>query len=134
MYGLFAYYLASPYNFILLFFKKEYMPVAFNLIFMLKTASSGLTMFYYLNRKKNVKWTNLIFSTCYALSTYIMIYGFNVMWLDGVILLPILISGIDDLVKYKKAKLYRNYSSSNFNHKLLYRIYDMYIFVYLFYI
>lgn len=99
---------------------------------MLKIASAGLTMFYGLNRKKNVKWTNLIFSTCYALSTYIMIYGFNVMWLDSVILLPILIAGIDDLVKYKKAKLYRNYARSNFNYKLLYGIYGMHIFVYLF--
>lgn len=110
MYGLFAYYLASPYNLILIFFSKENMPVAFNLILMLKIASSSLTMFYYLNRKKEAKWTNLIFSTCYALSTYIMIYGFNVMWLDAVILLPVMIAGLDDLIKYKKAKLYRNYS------------------------
>ncbi len=110
MYGLFAYYLASPYNLILIFFSKDNMPIAYNLILMLKIASCGITMFYYLNKNKEIKWTNLIFSTCYALSNYIMIYGFNVMWLDGVILLPIMIAGLDDLVKYKNVKLYRNYS------------------------
>lgn len=106
MYGLFAYYLASPFNLVFLFFSKANTPFAFWVIFMLKTAAAGSTMFYYLNRKNGVKLSNLAFSCMYALSSYVINYGFNIMWLDGVILLPFIIAGVEDLLDYKKPLLY----------------------------
>ena len=44
---------------------------------------------YYLNRKKKADFRNLIFSVSYALCSYVITYGFNIMWLDSVILLPL---------------------------------------------
>ena len=106
MYGLFAYYLASPYNFITLLFESPATPFVFMLIIVLKTGSCGATFLYYLNRRKKASFSNLIFSTMYAMCAYIVMYGFNIMWLDAVILLPIVMAGIDDIVKHKKFVLY----------------------------
>lgn len=106
MYGLFAYYLASPYNFITLLFEKGNITLAFDIILILKVATSSLTFTYYLNRRKKANFTNLIFSFMYAFSAYVVTYGFNIMWLDAVILLPIVIAGIDDIISDKKPVLY----------------------------
>ena len=106
MYGLFAYYLMSPYNFITLLFSKGNIPFAFEIIMVLKTATCGVTFMYYLNRRKKAKLSNLIFSTMYSLSAYVITYGFNIMWLDSVILLPLVIAGIEDIIKHKRFLLY----------------------------
>ena len=106
MYGLFAYYLTSPYNLITLFFENSNMPLAFDIILALKTASTSVTFCYFLNRRKNAKFTNLIFSFCYAMSSYAITYGFNIMWLDSMILLPLVVAGIDDLLTLNKNILY----------------------------
>ncbi len=106
MYGLFAYYIISPYNFLTLFFQKGNMTFVFDIILILKLASCSLTFMYYLNRRRKARFSNLIFSIMYALSGYVIAYGFNIMWLDAVILLPLVVSGIDDLIKKKKCILY----------------------------
>lgn len=106
MYGLFAYYLISPYNFVTLLFQKGNMTLAYDIILILKISTCSLTMVYYLNRRKKSDFANLIFGIMYAFSVYVITYGLNIMWLDGVALLPLIISGIDDLIKYKKITLY----------------------------
>jgi len=104
MYGLFTYYLISPFNLVMLFLKRS--TFVFNLLIVLKSASLGVTFCYFLNRRKKANFTNLIFSSMYALSTATVTYGFNIMWLDAMILLPLVVSGIDDLIKLKKTALY----------------------------
>ncbi len=106
MYGLFAYYLISPYNFITLLFNKGNMPLAFDIILILKTATCSVTFLYYLNRTKKANFANLIFSLMYAFSSYTVTYGFNIMWLDALILLPLVITGIENIVENKKVVLY----------------------------
>ena len=106
MYGLFAYYLISPFNFITLFFQKGNMTFVFDIILILKVATSSLTFTYYLNRRKKADFTNLIFAIMYSFSAYVVTYGFNIMWLDAVILLPLVVAGIDDIVHSKKNILY----------------------------
>lgn len=91
-YGLIAYYLLSPFNLISLFFKDSNMPMGFAIILMLKTASAGPTFMYYLNRRKKANFKNLIFSISYSLCSYVITYGFNIMWLDSVILLPLVVT------------------------------------------
>jgi len=51
MYGLFTYYLMSPFNLISLFFKKEQMSIAFFIIMIIKISAAGGTFYYFLNRK-----------------------------------------------------------------------------------
>ena len=84
MFGTFAYYLASPLNFIIIFFK-VHLTWGILLIVMLKISLSGLTMYFFLNKHFNKdKLLLLMFSTCYSLIAFNVNYYFNVMWLDAV--------------------------------------------------
>ena len=106
MFGTFTYYLISPFNLIALLFDKTLITIGYDLIIALKTATAGVTFCYYLNRKKKAKFSNLIFSSMYVFSSYAITYGFNIMWLDAFILLPIVIAGLEDLLDSKKVCLY----------------------------
>ena len=105
--GLIAYYLASPLNFILYFFSKENITEAILTINLIKIGLCGLSFGIFLKAKFNKKsWINIGFSTCYALMAYNVVYQFNIMWLDGVILLPIIVLGIDRLFEKNKPYLF----------------------------
>lgn len=106
MVGLTAYYLLSPFNFILLFFELENFPIVITLLTLIKTGFSGLTMYYYLINKNGTSLSSLLLSTSYALSGYVIVYQQNLMWLDGVIFLPLIIIGIDYLYSEKKKWVY----------------------------
>ena len=77
----------------------------YNFIVIFKIMLCSLTMFIYLNyvRKRKI---NYLFSICYALSTYNLLYYFNYMWFDSVILLPIVMMGIEKIFKEDSYLLY----------------------------
>ncbi|MCR6513707.1 YfhO family protein [Clostridium sp. LY3-2] len=107
MIGLFAYYLASPLNIIFLIFPKENFTEAVLLLTLLKVGLCGFTFNFYLQYKfKRKGLYNLIFSTTYALMTYNIVYQQNIMWLDGVIFLPLIMIGILKLVENKGLVMY----------------------------
>lgn len=106
MYGVFTYYLMSPFNLLVIFFSKEQIGTAFYLIMFTKISISSSTFYYLLNRKKEAKGSGLIFSCMYALCSAVITYGHNIMWLDSLILLPILCAGIDDIIDGKRPILY----------------------------
>ncbi len=89
--GFRGYYLNSPFNLLVLFFENWEMPKAFQLIYFLKVAFSAASCQFYFNRKsERADWGALIFSVTYGLTGYQFVYGYNIMWLDAVILLPLL--------------------------------------------
>lgn len=90
--GIWAYYLSSPFTPILLLFPPELLTEGILCLLTLKIAASGAAMSFYLFGRFRIKgvW-NLGFSAAYALSAYSVVYSFNIMWLDGVILLPLVI-------------------------------------------
>lgn len=105
--GLFAYYIISPLNLIIALFPKEYIAEAMAVITLIKIGLSSLTFTVYLVKtfnRKNIE--TLIFSLCYSLMAYNINFQLNIMWLDGVILLPLVILGIDKLINKNKYKLY----------------------------
>ena len=106
MYATFAYYLASPLNLLLIVFNENNIPEFIMLILFIKIGLCGLTMNIYINKHFNLKFESLIFSSCYALMAYVVNYYFNIMWLDGVYLLPLVMLGIDKLLKENKFILY----------------------------
>lgn len=77
----------------------------YNFIVIFKIALCSLTMYLYLNNLNKNK-INYLFSICYALSAYNLLYYFNYMWFDSVILLPIVMLGIDKIFKENKYLLY----------------------------
>ncbi|NLL44436.1 MAG: YfhO family protein [Mollicutes bacterium] len=107
MIGTFAYYLASPFNLLLFFFSKPHLTWGILLIVILKISLSGFTMYLYLkNHYHKDSLILLIFSTAYALMAYNVNYYFNVLWLDAVYYAPLMLLGIDYIIKNKRSLLY----------------------------
>ena len=105
--GLFAYYLGSPLNLIILLFPKELLANAILTIYLIKIGICSLTLAIYINKvyKKN-DYSVLIFSLCYGLMSYNIVFHMNVMWIDGVMLLPLIALGIENIINKNKYKLY----------------------------
>ena len=107
-FGIYAYYLASPFSYIVCLFPKGRMLEALLLIFLLKSGLSGVTMGYYLDRisSKPRKIGIVIFSVLYAMCSYAVVQQHNSMWIDALVMLPLLTLGIEELIKRGKYRLY----------------------------
>jgi uncharacterized membrane protein YfhO len=103
MIGVFSYYLSSPLNLLVVFFKKSQLVSFYHLLVLLKvtlasiTASILLTHYYKSTRKIIIP-----LSTCYALGQYSIAQASNILWLDGVYMLPLMLLGVAYLVNDKK--------------------------------
>lgn len=105
--GNIAYYVASPFVFLVTFFPKGYILDAIFFVFLCKAGACGVTMAYYLYRRYPTKDKRaiLIFSTLYATCAYAVVQGHNSMWVDELIWLPLLALGIEELIYRKKGLL-----------------------------
>lgn len=106
MVSLFAYYLFSPFSLLFALGTTQQLPVVFTLVVVLKTAACGVTFFYGVSRRFGCKASHLIFSTAYALMAYNTLFGWNIMWMDGVLILPLLALGLERLWQGEKPWLY----------------------------
>lgn len=100
-------YLSSPFNLILLLFKKENIVMAFSLVIALKAMFSSVFMSFYL--KNTFKKNNVLicaFSLLYTFSGYFCAYYWNIMWLDGIVFLPIIMYGINKIIDENKPVCY----------------------------
>ena len=105
--GYVAYYMGSPFNVIVALFPDEQIAMAASVVVLTKIGAAGVTMGLYLHKTRGTRELNtLIFSSMYALCGYVAIQQFNPMWLDAVIWLPMLIWGIEKLVKDRRPILY----------------------------
>ncbi len=105
--GIFAYYVSSPFSFLVALFSDRHITEALLLIILLKAGTMGATMAFYLHSSYETKPLNiLIFSSCYALSGYAVVMAHNTMWFDCLIYLPLVTLGIEQLIKKKKFKLF----------------------------
>lgn len=132
--GLTAYYLSSPFNLLLYF--TDNIPLFVSIATVLKLASASLTVSVFLSyRFCDMKYIwNLLLSVSYGLMGYNLCQASNIMWLDGVIWLPIHCAG------HMEASVRTQNSPALFircfcDHKqLVYRLYDLSVFIFLFYI
>ncbi len=132
-------YLSSPFNIVLFLFKKENIVMAFSCIIGLKVIFASGMMSIYLKKtfkKDGVLLT--IFSVLYAFSGYFCSYYWNIMWLDGMVFLPLIMLGINKLVDDEKPIFYTVFLSIMLiaNYFIAYMICIfavMYFFGYLFY-
>ena len=115
--GLYAYYLASPLNWLLLLCPKGLVIEFMTVTIWIKIALAGLFFFWYLKEHFNLVGKNgkyntntalpaLIFSTAYAFSGFVATYSWNIMWMDSIALAPLIILGLELLVKKNKPALY----------------------------
>ena len=106
VFGLFAYYLSSPLQLLMLLFPGEKLPLALDLLIIGKLGLCGLTMALFLRRRELSGALILLCATAYALCGYNLSYGWCVMWLDTVLLLPLVILGLERLLREGKWLLY----------------------------
>lgn len=105
--GLFAYYLASPLNLLLIFFPKSAIGEFLFIIYLIKIGLASLCFSIYISKvyKKKDLFV-VIFSLCYALMSYNICFQMNIMWMDGMMLLPLVALGIEEIILKGKYKLY----------------------------
>lgn len=95
-----SYYLLSPLNLIILFFKPLAITSAIAIITLLRYGLAGLTMAYLLQSNKiQTSYRIWIFTIPYALNGWMIANQFNVIWGDVLWLLPLVINGLLKLVQ-----------------------------------
>lgn len=102
--GLFSYYLASPFNLLLYYFGKEGVYRFFNIAVALKLGTAGATFAWYLQRRfeDEIRPAFVIaLSMGYGLMQYSIAQSSNIMWLDGVYMLPLILLGVYEVFHRK---------------------------------
>ncbi len=113
--ALFGYYLMNPLNLLCVFFPQEKLPLFIFLLTAVKLGLCGVTsrvFFRYRFPGTGELW-GLLLSFSYGLMQYNMTQIFNIMWLDGVIMLPVVMLGISRGVKTGKYGLF--YAATGIN-------------------
>lgn len=106
MFGVITYYLMSPLNILIVFSERIDIPKFIMIINIIKVALSGLTSYIFFNKTYKEEKLSLTFSIIYSLMAYNIVYSQNIMWLDGVVLLPLIFRGIDKLIEKKPLMFY----------------------------
>ncbi|MDE6518064.1 MAG: YfhO family protein, partial [Acetatifactor sp.] len=105
--ALYVYYLACPLHFLGALVPKAYIMEFLSYLVVCKVGLCGLTACLYLQRRFRTRsFSCVLFSCFYALSGFMAAYNWNIMWLDPVILLPLVLLGLELLVKEGRCGLY----------------------------
>lgn len=100
-------YLSSPFNIIILLFKRSHLLTSYSIIIGFKAICSCVTMSILLKNKFNKEYKMFIpLSLLYGFCAYFIAYYWNIMWLDGIVLLPLIILGIEYIIDKEKPVLY----------------------------
>ncbi len=104
-----SYYLSSPFNFLVILFSKENIPMAMSFIMCLKVCLSAYTMAYFLSnkgKKKDKSFFIVPIAVAYALNNYVIGYYWNIMWIDCILIFPIIILGFQKLMEDRDPRMY----------------------------
>ncbi len=101
-----SYYLLSPFNLLFLLSNNQNIPMFYTAVAVLKLSACGATFYYASEKREGAKFSHLLFSTAYALMAYNVLNQWNLMWLDGVIVLPLLGLGVERIWENKSPLLY----------------------------
>lgn len=107
MFGIFAYYLASPFMLLICILPRSCMCGAIELMQLMKIGTAAVTFAFFLRKTGKPRNTSLVvFSTCYALMSYMVVQLMDPMWLDGLVYLPLICWGVHRLVDEGKVTAY----------------------------
>lgn len=104
--GIIYYYLLSPFNLIYFIIKDS--NISFLTIIILKSGFSAVFCYKFLKYQfsKEKKIIFMLFSLLYALSSYYVSYNMVIEFLDVYMLFPLILLGIDKIIKEDKYLLY----------------------------
>ncbi len=105
--ALYAYYLASPVNWLVALCPQGLVIEFMTYMIVLKTGLCGLSFAWYLQKHNRMdRFGAGYFGVFYALSGYMAAYSWNIMWLDCILLFPLIMLGLERLVHEKKGYFY----------------------------
>lgn len=105
--SLFTYYLASPFNLFVIFISSKDIPTFFFFTSIIKMSFASGNMYLlarYVTKKRRISF--IAFSIAYGLISYAFVYLFNFMFLDGLMIIPLVTLGFEMLEKDKIQWLY----------------------------
>lgn len=134
----YAYYMASPLNFLMAFIPTANVCDFMDLMILVKIALCGGCFAWYIHKHDEERLSRrlpkaeqagdiagtmsdqsgaglagerfntlpVVFGMMYALSNFVIGYYFNLMWLDSIAMLPLVMYGIEQIVKGGKGKFY----------------------------
>lgn len=105
--SLISYYAAGPLNWISVFFDDEHIRDAFMYVLVAKIGFSGAFFSCFLRYTyKQKNFSVCMFSTMFALCSYMLGYYWNTMWFDTIALFPLVMTGVVAICREKKWKLF----------------------------
>lgn len=107
-FGVFFFFLASPFTFLVKFVDKADMMMFANVLVALKMSVAAFTasLCFTLCRKKLDPFSVMLLSVMYPLSGYAMMYFQNIIWLDMMYLFPLLMIALDRITRRQKPLMY----------------------------
>lgn len=100
-------YLSSPFSVIIFLFDKADISYAITVMVIAKCVCSAGTFTFYLKKSmKRHSYVTAAFGVFYAFCAYFLAYYWNIMWIDGMIWLPLIALGIEQIVRSGKGTLY----------------------------
>lgn len=105
--SVYAYYLASPVYWFAAFCPQSFLIEYMTFFCVIKIGLCGVTFAFYVSRRFQTKDLRIVwFAVFYAMSGFVAAYNWNHMWLDCLWLAPLVILGLEELVKNGRYKLY----------------------------
>ena len=93
----------SPLSLLLYFTERDNIVIFFNIIVIVKMCLLSLTTYIYINKSYKVnEYYKILFSVLYTFSGWLLLNYFNIMWLDSVILFPLIVMYLDKLLNENK--------------------------------
>ena len=100
-------YLSSPLNILILLFNRSNLIMSYSIIIGIRAIITATTMSILLKHKLNMNnYLNIGLSLLYAFSAYFTAYYWNIMWLDGMMFLPLITLGIENIINKNNGILY----------------------------
>jgi len=105
--ALYGYYLASPVNWLMVLCPRGLIAEFITVVILIKTGLAGMSFAHYLRKHFGREDMGiLLFSSAYALSGFMAAYQWNIMWLDVVVLAPLVILAMEELIETGKGSKY----------------------------
>lgn len=90
--GMYSYYLASPFNLLLLCFDEAHITLAIFVICLVKVGCIGVTCALYVRKRFELGWSaSLALVLGFAGSTWLLSNLRNPLWLDAIVLMPLIL-------------------------------------------
>lgn len=107
MLAMIAYYLASPLNLLMALVPMSHVMDFMAYLILIKISlTGGIFAWYLTEHNDNRNYFPIPFACMYALSSFMIGYYFNIMWLDSIMVAPLVMWGIEKIVAGKSGRMF----------------------------